>query len=274
MPLKLHHIVVLVKDLQQAVDDYVKLGFNVTAGGVHFGGISQNALILFEDGTYLELLALRPGIRTNLLRLLYKTGILWLFRKSKYRIALRFYGRAFDSNEGIIDFALLTDDLANDLRSIRKKGIFFTRPLEAGRHRPDGKVLRWKMLAPVLKTLPFLITGLQPHLTPDSQSMKHVNGVSGLKGLALFVPENNHQVKQAFQNVLGKPPTINGKLDHTICRFDLHNYFIDLLIPNSPREKKGEVQKHGLGLYALNFKSGAGPLQWDLKLSHGLVIFD
>ena len=107
--LKLHHIVILVKDLQKAIDDYVKLGFTVASGGVHFGGISQNALILLEDATYLELLAIRPGIKTFLLKALYKTGILGLFRKSRFGMAFRFYGRAFDANEGIIDFALLYD---------------------------------------------------------------------------------------------------------------------------------------------------------------------
>ena len=272
--LKLHHIVILVKDLQKAIDDYVKLGFTVASGGVHFGGISQNALILLEDATYLELLAIRPGIKTFLLKALYKTGILGLFRKSKFGMAYRFYGRAFDSNEGIIDFALLSDDLSGDISRIRKQGIFLTKPLSAGRHRPDGNVLRWKMLTPDIKELPFLITDLKPHITPDPKAFKHANGVSGLEGLALVIPEHSYQTMQDFQNLLGEAPTFTERPNHTICRFALNNHFIDLIIPRESWEEKQNFRKHGLGLYTLKFKCSARPLNWDLKLSHGLMIFD
>ena len=274
MALKLHHIVVLVKDLQNAVDDYVKLGFTVTPGGVHFGGISQNALILLEDGTYLELLVIMPGLKTFLLKTLYKTGILHFFRKSKYGITLRFYGRAFDLNEGIIDFALLSDNLSHDFAQIKKRGIFLTKSLDAGRYRPDGKVLRWKMLTTNIKELPFLITDLQPAIAPPPQAMKHVNGVSGLDGVALAISQGGRQAMQDFQNLLNLAPTIIEQPDHTICRFKLDNHFIDILIPNNDGSGLQGIQKYGLGTYAVKFKSNRKTSHWDLKLSHGLMIFD
>ena len=50
------HLVIVVKDLDQATRDYRELGFNVVAGGQHPVG-SHNALIAFEDGSYLEIIA-------------------------------------------------------------------------------------------------------------------------------------------------------------------------------------------------------------------------
>jgi len=53
------HIVVFVADLNQAITDFTDLGFQVTPGGSH--GITENALVIFPNQTYIELLALRPS---------------------------------------------------------------------------------------------------------------------------------------------------------------------------------------------------------------------
>jgi hypothetical protein len=54
---RLDHLVVLVRDLEGAIGDYGVLGFAVTPGGEHADGLTRNALIPFEDGSYLELVA-------------------------------------------------------------------------------------------------------------------------------------------------------------------------------------------------------------------------
>jgi len=51
------HAVILVNDLDKASTDYRVLGFNVFYGGKHADGKTHNALIVFRDGTYIELLA-------------------------------------------------------------------------------------------------------------------------------------------------------------------------------------------------------------------------
>jgi hypothetical protein len=50
------HLVIVVRDLQQAAKDYQELGFTVVPGGKHPVG-SHNVLISFADGSYLELIA-------------------------------------------------------------------------------------------------------------------------------------------------------------------------------------------------------------------------
>ena len=62
MALHLDHVVVLVDDLEQAARDYGELGFNVSPGGRHDNGVTHNAIIPFEDNSYIELLAFTKGL--------------------------------------------------------------------------------------------------------------------------------------------------------------------------------------------------------------------
>ena len=54
---QLDHVVMVVRDLDSATDDYRRRGFTVTPGGEHADGLTHNALIPFADGSYLELVA-------------------------------------------------------------------------------------------------------------------------------------------------------------------------------------------------------------------------
>ena len=55
-------MVVVVSDLEEAIENFSSLGFLVERGGVN--GPTHNALIFFRDGTYIELIStisLVPG---------------------------------------------------------------------------------------------------------------------------------------------------------------------------------------------------------------------
>ena len=54
--LHLYHAVVAVEDLVAAITDRRALGFTVVRGGIHANRATHNALMIFLDGTYLELL--------------------------------------------------------------------------------------------------------------------------------------------------------------------------------------------------------------------------
>jgi hypothetical protein len=47
MPLYLAHVIVAVRELERAVEDYRSLDFTVIPGGVHSNGATHNALIAF-----------------------------------------------------------------------------------------------------------------------------------------------------------------------------------------------------------------------------------
>ena len=55
--LGLDHVVIAVRDLDAAITSYRSLGFTVQPGGRHPGRSSHNALIVFADGAYIELIA-------------------------------------------------------------------------------------------------------------------------------------------------------------------------------------------------------------------------
>ena len=90
----LDHVVYVARDLAAAVEDHRRRGFTVTAGGEHAGGVTHNALVCFADGSYLELVAFRRPDPTH-----------------------RWWRHA--ANGGFADFALLSDDLAQDLSALK-----------------------------------------------------------------------------------------------------------------------------------------------------------
>ena len=56
MPTGIDHVIILVDDLDNGIEQYRKLGFTVTPGGKH-PRYTHNALVTFADGSYLELIA-------------------------------------------------------------------------------------------------------------------------------------------------------------------------------------------------------------------------
>jgi hypothetical protein len=92
---RLDHLVILVSDLDLAAADYERLGFAVTPGGEHADGLTRNALVPFEDGSYFELVSfLNPeDPKDNV----------WGWR-------------GFLPREGLIDYCVASNDLESDVR--------------------------------------------------------------------------------------------------------------------------------------------------------------
>ena len=155
----LDHVVYVARDLAPAVDDHRRQGFTVTPGGEHAGGVTHNALVCFADGSYLELVAFRRPDPTH-----------------------RWWRHA--ANGGFADFALLSDDLAQDLSTV--KDLVVREPAEGGRTRPDGVSLRWRA-AFLRAPLPFLIEDLTPRelRVPGGEAARHANGVTGVANLVV-----------------------------------------------------------------------------------------
>ena len=149
----LDHVVFVARALAAAVEDYTRQGFTVTPGGEHAGGVTHNALVCFADGSYLELVAFRRPDPTH-----------------------RWWSHA--ASGGFADFAVLSDDLAQDLSAL--KDLVVREAAEGGRTRPDGVSLRWRA-AFMRPPLPFLIEDLTPRdlRVPGGDATRHANGVTG-----------------------------------------------------------------------------------------------
>ena len=166
MAFLLDHVVIAVADLDRAIADYRQLGFTVYPGGVHHGGVSHNALVIFADGSYFELIAYRraaPDVR-------------W------WQILSR-------AGEGLVDFALLPEDVDGDLAAAQQRGLALNGPIAGGRLRQDGARLDWKIVRPTTTDLPFWCGDVTPRelRVPVGEMRTHANGVTGISSVTVAV---------------------------------------------------------------------------------------
>jgi catechol 2,3-dioxygenase-like lactoylglutathione lyase family enzyme len=169
---RLDHLVILVRDLEIASADYQRLGFAVTPGGEHADGLTRNALVPFEDGTYLELVSfLDPEDPTD---------NVWGWR-------------GFYPQEGLIDYCAASDDLDGDLGRLKSLGFEVDGPDEGGRRLPDGTEIRWCVtrIRQEGRILPFLIEDLTPRdlRVPGDPATRHPNGATGVWVLDISAPD-------------------------------------------------------------------------------------
>lgn len=273
MALLLDHTVVLVNDLSQAVENFTHLGFTVSPGGVHAGGISHNALIHFQDGTFIELLAIRSGSRSQFLKQMHNKGLLKTYQQvAKYGIAHRFYGRILDlkePREGITDFCLLTEQEAH--QQIQMQGVPLTPAFQAGRLRPDGQMVNWQMYTTIEDILPFFRTDYVPKVTRDPAAMKHQNGVEGTQKTVLFTSDYVQAVAR-YQLLL---PEAGMKKTDEATTFTLANGHIELVNTSvfQRREVLRRVQSQGVGRFGLVMKSSQPDFAQKMQTgnTHGLV---
>ena len=117
---RIDHVMICVPDLQQGIDTYTRLGFNVSPGGVHPGQGTHNA-IAFHEEDYLELLSVRdrdeylaghPG--GGLLEFLAQGG-------------------------GLRYIAVQSDDLVADVAQMRQRGVDVSDPAKADVRRPPAR---------------------------------------------------------------------------------------------------------------------------------------
>lgn len=174
MPSMIDHIVIVDQDLDVLTEQATSAGFTVTPGGEHAGGVTHNALIPFQDGSYIELIAfIEPDRRTS----------------------HRWWPRLWKGG-GLADFALLSDDLERDVAGIKDRGLPIPAPEAHGRLRPDGERLEWQSSLPqpvVGETgMPFLIEDLTPRtlrVPHEPEQTTHPNGVVGIAGVTLLVDD-------------------------------------------------------------------------------------
>jgi hypothetical protein len=169
---RLDHLVILVRDLELASADYESLGFAVTPGGEHADGLTRNALVPFEDGTYLELVSfLDPEDPTD---------NVWGWR-------------GFYPQEGLIDYCAASDDLDSDVRRLQSLGFRVDGPDDGGRRLPDGTNIRWRSarIRQEGRIFPFLIEDLtlRELRIPGGPATGHPNGATGVSRLETSAPD-------------------------------------------------------------------------------------
>ena len=255
MPLTLDHVVVLVSDLEGAITDYTQLGFTVQRGGTHADGATHNALIGFEDGSYLELLAfLKPAPDHR-----------WAAPQQA-------------GTQGFIDFALLPADLGSVIAAARLRGLQYEGPIDGGRLRPDGERLAWQFGWPPTSDLPFLCGDVTPRAlrVREGEVRIHPNGVTGVKALSVTVRDLDASVKRygALFGADVAARVVRSVLPGTglrIARFPLGDAEL-LLVSPIAADATGRAMAQGLSGLALTQAGGTFAHRLPMAATRGAAI--
>lgn len=251
------HIIIAVRNLAQASDNYRKAGFTVTPGGDHVSGDTHNALVSFGDGAYFELIAFKDPQRT-----------------SEHR-----WWDKLQNGEGVVDYALLSDDLAAEAQRLRQAGITVEGPRNGGRKRPDGKEIAWKTLGLELDgvPLPFVLEDVTHHdlRVPPGDAAKHGLGSSGVAGLTILVPDLDRAapVYQALLGAKGSPstPAIAGASRG--LRYSLGGQWIELVEPQaSASNLQQHIRDRGAAPYEIVLASTKDAAALPTELTHAANI--
>ncbi|MBK9745555.1 MAG: VOC family protein [Chloroflexi bacterium] len=237
------HIAVVVPDLNTAIANYTTLGFTVVPGGRHPIG-SHNALIAFEDGSYIELLAFfepNPGHR-------------W------YQV--------LQQGGGLVDYCMVTDNLAADLAAFRAHGLPLADPAPLSRTRPDGYKLDWVMGFSEQEDqqgiLPFLIEDLTPRGERVPKQTEHANGVTGIQSITVIGPDAIFQpLTKLFESVVTfASPELNTSGYQATSGAHTFNF----LLPPAAGAIADWVRQRGSGIYSAELTTTRRALRGDLNL--------
>jgi hypothetical protein len=254
------HAIILVKDLEQASADFREVGFNVFYGGQHSDGKTHNALIVFQDTTYLELLAPTDPAMLDNLDTANPNGFLPMFEKG----------------EGFGGYALLAKDLGAEVRAMQGRGLDVRMRPAGGRARPDGQELRWQSAVIEGTMTPFFIQDDTPRplRVPNTpETTRQPNGVIGVKGISTAA-FNMIEGIGLYRAILDEEPSHES---FTTADFALNGITIEAITPASEETDNSVAQyliERGTAPYMLTLRTSqpdkAGYL--DLSRTHGALI--
>lgn len=258
MTLPLDHIVIAVQDLERTIADYSALGFNVLRGGEHPGRSTHNALVVFADGAYFELIAWRAPAPEE-----------------------RWWQQLQAHGEGLVDFALLPSETGAVVQAARARGLDYEAPYDGGRLRPDGAQLRWRNARARTQDLPFLCGDLTDRAlrVPEGAARVHPNGAAGVARLELAVHDLQASLAR-WRALLGdaaQAGPVQASADGSAYQATLRLGTTELVLA-APAQATGALAQRlatrGEGPYAivLSVPASAPSLVLDEAATHGVRI--
>lgn len=192
---RLDHVVIAVRDLEDATARYRALGFDARAGGRHTGRGTHNAIIRFGLD-YLELISVYDEAEA---RQAGRTELVDYLRE----------------REGLVAYALATDDIDAEATRLAAAGLSVDDPFAMERLRPDGSRLSWRLVilgdTQYRRPWPFFIQWDQSdaeRLARDGGST-HPNGARRITGVTVAVSDLDGAI-DLYDRVLGLTSTDPG----------------------------------------------------------------
>jgi hypothetical protein len=244
------HIVIVVKDVGKAAQDYRDLGFTVIPGGQHPVG-SHNVLISFQDGSYLEIIAF-------------------------YREALDHrWWNPLQKGERLVDFCFQTDDLRGDTKKLQDAGVAINNPVPWSRKRPDGFELKWLLSLATgdqRGVAPFLIEDVTPRSERIPREFNHDNGVIGIEKVTVAVSEIA-PIEKWYGALLGDKgvEVIDATLRAAGLGYRVGAHRLDFLAPQDAASPLSDwLREFGPSPYSALLKSvKRAEKSFDPRLTHG-----
>ena len=232
---RIDHVMICTADLEQGIDAYRRLGFDVHHGGVHPGRGTHNAIAFHRDD-YLELLSVRD--RDEYARAAPTGGLLDFLARGG----------------GLRYIAVQSDDLAADVAAMRGRGVDVGDPEDGERRTVSGQHLRWRA-ATLGARNPLPIFFVQ-HLTPLAERRQqvprageHPNGVLGVERVYVAVTDVA-AAADTYARVLGVPvPVIHrgAVIKADMAVFDLGPTGLTVAQPAEPGPAAEALARRGPG---------------------------
>ncbi len=256
------HAIIAVADLNTATRDFQALGFTAFYGGKHADGKTHNALIVFADGGYLELLA---PVDAH-------------FMAAHDTVDLSSFLDFVARGDGWAGYALLVDDIEAAAMGMLERELAVSEPVANGRKRPDGTQIGWRTVSIDNSRTPFFITDTTPRVLrvpDDADRTSHANGVTGVEALVVAVKKLDKGVARYRAMLNQEPEPGPAMLGAETANFRLGDFTLTLAAPDafdSPLHP--HLKQRGEAPFEIRLRTGqsdrAGLL--NLKQSHGARI--
>jgi hypothetical protein len=198
----LDHIIILVPYAYLVnPPSWLADNFTITPGGRHGDGKTENKLICFRDGSYIELIAFINDDPKN------RQGHWW-----DKEFGIVDFSFAYSDSDPIVHYAELEERL--------KKLNWGTKAIEVGyetgaRMRPDGQEIKWQVTFPVVTSgyqrgeVPFFTHDITPRplrVPFSEESVTHPSSAVGVKSLSNFIQASKiSTLTKAYSAILGIP---------------------------------------------------------------------
>ena len=245
------HLVIATPDLEATIDTWRGLGFSVAEGGRHPYG-SYNALVGFQDGSYLELL-----------------GFYEEAPEHPWWGLLETYGG------GLVDFCMATDDIRADRDRLAAAGVSVSELHEGGRARPDGYEVKWinnKVEGAFQGRIPFIIEDVTPRDERLPGQRQHDNRVTGIDCLTLAVGDLRPIPVMAglMGGVAGKYVR-RKKLRASGTRLKVGGHALEYLLADDEHSPlAAHVASGAPALWSVRFKTAGAPRRFDARATGGV----
>ncbi|KAG0706464.1 glyoxalase-like domain-containing protein [Suillus ampliporus] len=248
------------------------LGFHVIPGGVHAGGLTENVLVVLEDGVYLELISFThpashypPGSPDRQKR----DANPWAWKEPGW-IDYAFLGSSSTSISELINARAKKD----------KSRIRYDPEVDGGRERSDGKVLKWRISAPSQDNgrgvAPFFCGDVTPRewrvpLDPPSNA-QHPSGAFGIAYIRLLVEDDDFSdMTMDITSIVGISPMSNTGRRATWMLLEGKPRLI-ISVPETDDERRTLIER-GEGIYEVAFLVNSRKKAGQAKTPYGKIVW-